>query len=542
MKKFIHWYFYLAASLLSLASTSCFAQFTFQKILQDSANKRIIDIIPGHRGSSIATGNYSTDTSNTHSIMILKADENGDPILSFSYQFNSVTHSFVYGLIETLDHDFIVSGYAHQVVNNYPSPFLMKIDSAGTKKWLKIYSRPSTLIPSRHLFQTNDGGIVMIGGSIASSSAGGRYVFLMKTDKNGLPIINLKYSAPDSSSLRIDAAFKTRDSGFLISGYNVGASNDRALLMKTDSMGVLQWADTLGISGPYPFLTIASVVETKDKGLILGTFSYSGLIIIKLDSNRNIVWSKSIGSGRNYAPKIIQTSDGNFAILATMDSTFTESNIHLLKITENGSILWKKKIGGTKIDEASSFLENTDHGFTIAGSSTSFGNNWSHDIYFVKTDSMGNSGCNEMNIPDTMRDISVSIGPLTLSSSVNTFSVDTSIVVVRTPMQLSVNTLCSSLSVGDELKEESLITSLYPNPAQSLISVNITHLLKKEEKVVMSIMDLSGKKMREEEVMIYGGSSFQISTSALSDGIYFLKLQGVKDSGISSVSKLVIMR
>jgi hypothetical protein len=130
------------------------------------------------------------------------------------------------------------------------------------------------------------------------------------------------------------------DGGFAI----VGTS--KASLIKVDSSGKLQWKNTYG----QPFGIAVAVTQTSDSGFAMcylggltsGTLSDGWFL--KIDSNGNVEWNKTIGVNVGYSSftSLIQTSDGGFA-LASSGTQWNMSGVGaLLKTDENGNIIWEK--------------------------------------------------------------------------------------------------------------------------------------------------------------------------------------------------------
>lgn len=131
-----------------------------------------------------------------------------------------------------------------------------------------------------------------------------------------------------------------------------------------------------------------SVIRTNDGGYaILGfTQSVDGDIIdkqneqkdlwlIKFDKNDQLQWKKTYGGSKDdHGEKIIQTSDGGFALIgynksndhdATSNAGFQD--IWILKLDVSGGILWQKSIGFAGADQGYSILQTTDGGYFISG-------------------------------------------------------------------------------------------------------------------------------------------------------------------------------
>ncbi len=75
--------------------------------------------------------------------------------------------------------------------------------------------------------------------------------------------------------------------------------------------------------------------------------------------------------------------------------------MYLLRIDANGDLIWSRTFGGSQTDHGWSVRQTIDGGFIIAGYTRSFGS-VNEDVYLIKTDQMGNSGCNESIAATTM--------------------------------------------------------------------------------------------------------------------------------------------
>jgi hypothetical protein len=132
---------------------------------------------------------------------------------------------------------------------------------------------------------------------------------------------------------------------------------------------------------------IGSVVKTSDGGMIVvgHTNSSDGDInkqydqidiwIIKIDSQGNKVWSKTIGGSKNdYGTSIIATNDGNFIISGYTESTdgIVPSNFGLhdflvVKINSSGDVIWSKNYGFSGHDHAHKIIQTSDGGYFVVG-------------------------------------------------------------------------------------------------------------------------------------------------------------------------------
>jgi hypothetical protein len=223
---------------------------------------------------------------------------------------------------------------------------------------------------------------------------------------------------------------QTSDGGYLLGGYSVSnISNDKTenslgvgdyWIVKTDSIGNIQWQNTIGGSLEDH---ITSIQQTMDGGFILGGYSSSGISgdktenciggedywIVKIDSIGNLQWQNTIGGSlRDFLFSVNQTADGGFIL-----GGYSESNISgdktepsvlfdywIVKTDSLGNIQWQNTIGGNSQDYLYSVKQTTDGGYILGGFSISdisgdktenvVGSNLLNDYWVIKTDSIGN--------------------------------------------------------------------------------------------------------------------------------------------------------
>jgi arginine repressor len=168
--------------------------------------------------------------------------------------------------------------------------------------------------------------------------------------------------------------------------------------VKLDSNENIIWQKTLGGSDDD---RAYSIQQTKDGGYVVAGYSSSNdgdvksenqayCWIVKLDQNGNIIWQNKIGD-LIYGQSIKQTTDGGYVIVG--DSPTNDFGI--VKIDSNGNVSWQKSFGGKSRGAAYSVQQTTDGGYVVAGytysNDISFTNNQgSADYWIVKLDASGN--------------------------------------------------------------------------------------------------------------------------------------------------------
>jgi hypothetical protein len=93
--------------------------------------------------------------------------------------------------------------------------------------------------------------------------------------------------------------------------------------------------------------------------------------------------------------------------------------------------------------------------------------------------------------------------------------------------------------LNDLNKDGSQIVTVYPNPAKTNISANIT-LLRSQE-VTIDLYDTQGKTVKSvsKGILSQGKSNFDISLTDVSEGIYFLKVN-TEDASVGK--KIVVIK
>lgn len=126
--------------------------------------------------------------------------------------------------------------------------------------------------------------------------------------------------------------------------------------------------------------------------------------IVKLDGiTRNILWQKALGgTGEEYFSSIQQTSDGGYIVGGyTFSNNGNVTGLHgansdywIVKLDSNGNIEWQKTLGGTGTDFGGYVQQTTDGGYVIVGGSHSgdgdvTSNHGDNDYWVVKLEGNG---------------------------------------------------------------------------------------------------------------------------------------------------------
>ncbi len=284
--------------------------------------------------------------------------------------------------------------------------------------------------------QTTDGGYILggtsdsyISGDKTENNLGSDDYWIVKT--NSLGTIQWQNTIGGNSYEFLTCLEQTIDGGYILGGYSdSNVSGDKTengigdldyWIVKVDSIGAIQWQNTIGGSAED---RLYSIQQTTDGGYILGGSSDSNISgdkmenciggyidywIVKIDSFGAIQWQNTIGGNNyDYLYSIQQTTDGGYILggysRSNISGDKTEvsnglSDYWIVKVDSLGVIQWQNAIGGIDHDALSSILQTSDRGYILGGYSRSnvsgdktencIGVNGYFDYWIVKVDSLG---------------------------------------------------------------------------------------------------------------------------------------------------------
>ncbi len=270
--------------------------------------------------------------------------------------------------------------------------------------------------------QTPDGGYIVVGLSNSDDgdvfvNHGGNDYWVAKLDDQG----NLQWSNSFGGSKNDEAYFisLTSDGGYIAAGLSFSDDGDATVnhggadywIVKIDNIGNLQWQKSYGGSGKDK---INCIEQTPDDGYIVAGYSNStdgdvignhggnDFWILKLESNGDLQWQKSLGGSESEkAYSVKQTPDNGYIVAGfsgSNDGDVTGNHggfdYWVTKLNISGNLEWQKAFGGTKSDIGAVLALNTD-GYTMTGQSKSndgdlTSNNGGYDYWTIAFDFTGN--------------------------------------------------------------------------------------------------------------------------------------------------------
>ena len=327
-------------------------------------------------GSTIPEGESYSD------VFLVKTDVDGNVEWSESYGGSDAEYGFSVDVTD--DDGFVVAGYVYDYGVNNGQVLLLKVDSLGDQEWMTSIGGPE-IDEGFSVQETSDDGFIIAG--FSDSFSRGRDVYLVKTDSSGKMEWQETFSGTGASIGY--CARETSEGGFVVVGSTDVSGNNEVWLIKTDVNGSKEWDRRYGgLEGDWA----NSVRQTSDGGYVLAgtTLSHGAggqdVWLIKTDSVGIIDWDETFGgTGSERGEEVVETGDGGFVVVGFTDS-FGDGgeDVYLIKTDGGGSVLWEMTIGGPLNDLGHSVFLTSDGDFIVAGETLSYGSADSFDAWLIE--------------------------------------------------------------------------------------------------------------------------------------------------------------
>lgn len=393
----------------------CYAQnsSTFMRTFNAAGMNGGLSLAVTNDGGFIGTGQHGTSGAGSCDVYVYKVDACGQP--EWFKVYGGAGEDGGYSVQQTSDGGYVVAGLSYLGVGAYDM-LLLKLDATGNIQWSKVFGGGGDDFGLRAK-ETSDGGYIL-SGFMGGLGFGGTDIALIKTDAFGNTLWMKVYGGAGGEWGNY--VEQTNDGGFIVAGYTTsfGAGGFDIYLLKIDSVGGTQWSKTYGgVAGEGSSEWGISGKITRDGGFMLcaNTASWGAgsndLLLIKTDSLGNLQFAKAYGGASDDQPRFAeQTRDGGY-VLSGFTTSFGAGSLdaYLVKTDSAGNLEWSKAYGGSGSDRGAMVRETSDGGYALSTVTSSFGANY-FDALFMKTDSSGTVGCYENTCATVVTNVTPSIG------------------------------------------------------------------------------------------------------------------------------------
>ena len=430
-------------------------------------------------------------------VYLVKTNGNGDTLWTKTY--GGAVYDKGYSVEQTTDSGYVITGMTSSFSTGLEDVYLLRTDKNGTLLWSKTYGG-NLGGRGNSVKQTTDGGFI-IGGTKVNSS-GIHDILLIKTDAAGDTLWTRFYGGTgDDYGFSV---LQTADGGYMLAA---AGSTTGVCLIKTNSAGDTLWTKTSYVAGTPPHLNLPYTIQpTSDSGYIMAGVTYgpagNDMYVRKTDSAGVTQWTKTYGGSSNdYTMSIAQTNDGGY-IMGGWSQSFSSYHSTVLRLDAAGDTLWTRIFdGGGGASFGYAIRQTTDGGFIFL--STAY-----QDMYLVKMDSSGNSGCNQGYAPAVITSVTHTSTPFTTISSGGTVTTPATVVNGG----CIVTTLCTTVDIHEIQSWSSL--NIYPNPFTNTFIISGT-----SPGGVVILFDVTRKKLLHQNTL--DGETI-INSENIPAGIYLL--------------------
>ncbi len=397
MKKNYYWYIVIYTIIICKLG---FSQSTYQIALGGSNVDVISDIEKTDDDGFMLIGFSSSFGMGGNDVALVKLGATGT--VEWTKYYGGWGDDEGHDIKKMSNGDFILSGTTNSSGEGDKDIFVLRVDSDGNLLWSKTYGEWSWEQPRGKAIEASNGDIIVIA-TTQSIGAGGKDALFLRISSTGSLLINKTYGNQDNDW---EHDYVQMNNGDIVVSGRFNHSNDGSFgtLLKVDEYGNLIWAKTYNTSGFCKFIRLR---KTENDNLIaagrIDSYGAGGtdVFVAKIDGNGNLLWGKTYGgSGYEQTNGIDFLPDQSILVSCHTNSFgFGALDVMLLKIDMGGSLIWGKVYGGPEDDYiygGYGLLIDNNTSCLIAGVTKSFGMGNS-DMYLIKTDIEGNSGCNEQD-------------------------------------------------------------------------------------------------------------------------------------------------
>lgn len=346
-------------------------------------------------GEDSSTNNTNTDEDEDTTEVIEPA---GD---SWAAHFSGGTAEEMEDVIVTSDGNILATGTIEDYDTGNADVWLVLFSNDGSIIWQKSYGG-SGVETGYEVLETPDGGFI-VAGSSETFSNGSSDMWVFKTNKDGVVEWEKSYGGANlEQAWSIDA---TNDNGYIVAGgtESYGAGMSDCLVLKLDSNGNIIWQKAFGgpdddAGGGSYGEYVARVFEDEDGNYIVSAITYSfghggsDIWVLKLDSSGNIIWQNAYGDEDDDGMWMIREKKNGGYLIPGYITPLTDyiADLWAFNLNKDGSIAWQNTYGISGIYDEALCLVATSDGGAVFGGSYYEENDTDWSLTLIRVDTDGN--------------------------------------------------------------------------------------------------------------------------------------------------------
>jgi hypothetical protein len=316
--------------------------------------------------TSFGHGSGTNNLDGSHDFMAVRLDKKGELMWS-TVIGGAEDERGSFSVTPTSDGGFLLTGTTQSFGSGGADLFVVKLDPRGRLKWARAIGGSGQETGKTTL--EVEGGYITFGDT-NSAGAGKRDLLVVMYDRDGNIIWAKAVGGMEDDT---GAGISEINGGFIIGGtiWSYGAGGADGCFIKIDDSGDVLWSKTVGGSGDEG-INWDGVRVLSDGGFVLGegTTSYGAkkqaICAMRLDSDCDVEWALLIdGPGDDAGWTMNKTPDGYIAG-GKYDMAQDGGDTVYIKIDSNGEFLWARTLGDERLDEIEEILP-VDGGYIMSG-------------------------------------------------------------------------------------------------------------------------------------------------------------------------------
>lgn len=339
-------------------------------------------VYPTHDSGFCVAGYTASFGGGVQNAYLLRLDSNGDTL--WTRYYGGTSYDGAHCVLETEDHGFLVAGFAESYGAAGKNLYLIRTEPDGDTLWTKVYGGNLQDV-GYALCPAHGNGFMVVGYRDGPSGWVKGNFWLLKIDTDGDTLWTKVYGGAGED---YGISIRQVPDGYIITGVNTYASagGKDLWLVKTDMNGDTLWTHVYG--GALEDVGYG-VNTTADGGFIVtgyrdgsGSWTAGDLWLLKTDALGDTLWTKTYGAGgEDFGFDVFEVDDGY--IIGGQFGYGSTKDMWLVRTDTDGDTLWTKRYGGV-YDESCLGMTVTDADeYVLAGYTGSFGAGY-NDVYVIK--------------------------------------------------------------------------------------------------------------------------------------------------------------